>query len=73
MLFNVVAPAVIEQHFTLGLTKTLSKRAEISFAAMYAPENDLDCGCKLPLSGGDNSINIAMDQWEFELSFGLKY
>ncbi|NVZ08121.1 TonB-dependent receptor [Allochromatium humboldtianum] len=73
VLFNVVAPAVIEHHFTLGLTKELSKRTEISLAAMYAPKSDLDCGCLLPLSGGPESINIAMDQWELELSFGLRF
>lgn len=73
VLFNVVAPAVIEHHFTLGLTKELSKRTEINLAAMYAPKSDLDCGCLLPLSGGEDSINIAMDQWELELSFGLRF
>jgi len=73
VLFNVVAPAVIEHHFTLGLTKERSKRTELSLAAMYAPKSDLDCGCLLPLSGGPESINIAMDQWELELSFGLRF
>ena len=73
VLFNIVAPAVIEQHFTLGLTKELSKRTEISFSAMYAPENDLDCDCALPFTGADDSINIAMDQWELELSFGIRF
>ena len=73
VLFNVIAPAVIEHHFTLGLTKELNKRTEISLAAMYAPKSDLDCGCSLPLSGGPESINIAMEQWELELSFGLRF
>ncbi len=73
VLFNVVAPGLIEQHFTLGLTKVLNKRSEINVAAMYAPQKDLDCGCTLPFSGGPNSINIAMSQWELELSFGLKF
>ncbi|QIK37189.1 aromatic hydrocarbon degradation protein [Caldichromatium japonicum] len=73
VLFNVIAPAVIEHHFTLGLTKALNKQTELSLAAMYAPQIDLDCGCSLPFSGGENSINIAMDQWEFELSIGIRF
>lgn len=73
VLFNTLAPAVIEKHFTLGLTKQLTKNAEIDLALMYAPENDLDCGCTLPISGGDRSINIAMDQWEFEVNFGYRF
>lgn len=73
VLFNVLAPALIEHHFTLGLTKAINKNSEINISAMYAPKKDLDCGCELPFSGGPESINIAMDQMELELSFGLKF
>lgn len=73
VLFNVVAPALIEHHFTLGLTKALTQNSEINLAAMYAPRKEIDCGCELPFSGGAESINIAMDQMELELSFGLKF
>lgn len=73
VLFNVLAPAVIEHHFTAGLTKRLDPSKEISLAVMYAPRNDLDCGCRVPFSGGAESINIAMDQWEFEVSFGMRW
>jgi len=73
VLFNTLAPAVIEQHFTLGLTKRFGKRTELNLAAMYAPQNDLDCGCQVPFSGGPESINIAMDQWEIELGFGYRW
>jgi long-chain fatty acid transport protein len=73
VLFNTLAPAVIEQHFTLGFTKQLGKNREINFAGMYAPKNDVDCGCTLPFSGGPESINIAMSQWELEMSFGMRF
>ncbi|WPL16999.1 Outer membrane protein transport protein (OMPP1/FadL/TodX) [Thiorhodovibrio winogradskyi] len=73
VLFNVLAPAVIEQHFTLGLTKQIGKNMELNFAGMYAPKNDVDCGCSLPFSGGADSINIAMSQWELEMSVGLRF
>lgn len=73
VLFNVIAPALIEQHFTLGLTKTMNKNTEINVAAMYAPRKELDCGCTLPFSGGPKSINIAMDQWELEVGIGMRF
>jgi long-chain fatty acid transport protein len=73
VLFNVLAPAVSEQHFTFGFTKQLDKSREFSLAFMYAPENDLDCGCTLPLTGGPGSINIAMEQYELEASFAWRW
>lgn len=73
VLFNVLAPAVIEQHFTLGLTKQFGENAELNVAGMYAPKNDVDCGCSLPFSGGSRSINIGMSQWELEMSVGLRF
>lgn len=73
VLFNVLAPAVTEEHFTFGFTKQLDKGREFTLAAMYAPENDLDCGCTLPLTGGPGSINIAMEQYELEASFAWRW
>jgi len=73
VLFNVLAPAVVQDHFTLGLTKRLGKDNEFSLSAMYAPENDMDCGCTLPLTGGPESINIAMEQWEVEASYAWRF
>jgi long-chain fatty acid transport protein len=73
VLFNVLAPAVTEQHFTAGLTKRFDDNNELSLSLMYAPENDLDCGCTLPMTGGPQSINIAMHQWEVELSYAWRF
>jgi long-chain fatty acid transport protein len=73
VLFNVLAPAVVEEHFTAGLTKRLAGNLELSLSLMYAPENDLDCGCELELTGGPESINIAMEQWEVELSYAWRF
>jgi long-chain fatty acid transport protein len=73
VLFNVLAPAVVEEHFTAGLTKRFADNQELSLSLMYAPENDLDCGCTLPMTGGPESINIAMEQWEVELSYAWRF
>ena len=40
--FNIIAPGVIEQHFTLGFSKELVGDREINAALMYAPENCVD-------------------------------
>jgi long-chain fatty acid transport protein len=73
VLFNVLAPAVVEDHYTLGLTKRFESDNELTLSAMYAPRNDLDCGCKLPITGGPESINIAMEQWEVEVSYAWRF
>lgn len=73
VLFNVLAPAVVEDHYTLGLTKRFGNNNALTLATMYAPRNDLDCGCTLPITGGAESINIAMEQWELEVSYAWRF
>ena len=40
--FNIIAPGVIEQHFTAGFSKELASGKELSAALMYAPESCVD-------------------------------
>jgi long-chain fatty acid transport protein len=40
---------------------------------MFAPANDMDCGCTLPMTGGPESINIGMKQWEVEASYAWRF
>ncbi len=40
-LFNILAPAVIEQHFTAGMTMRLSGNQEFNLAGLYAPSNSV--------------------------------
>ena len=65
VLFNILAPAVVEEHFTQGLTRGIG--------AMYAQRSDMDCGCTLPMTGGPESINIGMKQWEIEASYAWRF
>ncbi len=37
--FNILAPGVIKQHYTVGGTYALSRDAELTWAYMYAPKN----------------------------------
>ena len=41
VLFNILAPAVVESHITLGCSKSINKSNEIILGFMYAPANTL--------------------------------
>ena len=70
VLFNILAPAVIEDHVTFGFTKETSASRELNFAFMYALNNSVK---------GTNpfdptqTIEIEMDQFELELSYTWKF
>ena len=70
VLFNILAPAVMEQHLTFGFTKQLGKTSEFTFAAMYAPEESVS---------GPNAFNpaqtieLTMKQYELAASWGWKF
>ncbi len=66
VLFNILAPGVVEDHFTFGFTRQLDKNSAINFAAMYAPSVSVD---------GTNDfdpaqeIEIEMDQYELAFTY----
>jgi long-chain fatty acid transport protein len=66
MMFNILAPGVMEHHYTVGFTAIPSKGQELSFAAMYAPNVSIDG--PNPLAAGQ-TIELEMDQWEVEMSW----
>ncbi|MFO8154631.1 MAG: outer membrane protein transport protein [Thiohalospira sp.] len=69
VLFNILAPAVMEDHFTAGFTKGFGDQHELSFAAMYAPKKSVS-GTN-PLDGQD--IEIEMRQYELEIGYAYKF
>lgn len=70
VLFNILAPGVMEQHLTFGFTKAMGNTGEFTFAAMYAPEkkvsgpNAFDPG---------QTIELKMKQYELAASWGWKF
>ena len=70
VVFNILAPAVMEDHFTFGLTRKIGKDQAINFAAMYAPKVSLD-GTN-PFTVGQ-TVEIEMYQYELELSYSWKF
>lgn len=70
VLFNILAPGVIQDHVTVGLTTLLSKKAALHFALMRAFSNCVEGPNPLE-APGQQRIDLKMDQWEAEL--GLSY
>ncbi len=65
--FNILAPAVIEDHVTLGFTHTLASGNEVTVAYMHAFKNEVS-GVRPPLFGGGTD-KIQM----YQNSLGIQY
>jgi len=70
-MFNILAPAVIEQHFTAGWTMKVGANQELNLAGMYAPSNSVKGNN--PADGGSTQIEIEMTQWEVQAGWAWKY
>jgi long-chain fatty acid transport protein len=66
VLFNILAPGVMEQHFTIGWTRNRSNGHQFSLAFMYAPENDITGPS---LFDPAQTITLSMSQFELEFSY----
>jgi long-chain fatty acid transport protein len=64
--FNALAPAVIQDHWTLGLTKKVGKTYEITGWAIYSPEETVS-GSSAFTAGSNPSIS--MKQYEVGVAF----
>lgn len=75
VLFNVVAPAVMEEHFTIGFTRQMGKSSELSLAAFYAPEERVRGwgGQAFQFFVPEKSVEIFMEQYEVEVSWAWKF
>lgn len=72
VVFNILAPAVIEQHYTFGFTTKTGTNSEFNFAAMYAPSNSVRGGNSFE-APGQQTVELKMDQFEVEASWGWKF
>jgi long-chain fatty acid transport protein len=69
VVFNILAPGVMEDHFTFGYARDLNAKSSISFAAMYAPSNSVK---------GENTfdpnqdIELEMDQYELAIAYNRR-
>lgn len=70
VLFNILAPAVQEEHFTAGVAYQYSHRLGIELAAMYAKANPVRG--KNPLSNTDaTALDLVLDAPSNQTAFGI--
>lgn len=70
VLFNILAPAVINDHVSFGFTHNLNPTNELNFAFTYALENTVSGANAFNQS---QNIELKMSQFEVEASWGLKF
>ncbi|MCG6888404.1 MAG: hypothetical protein LJE92_02350 [Gammaproteobacteria bacterium] len=69
VVFNILAPGVVEEHFTFGFTRELDAKSAINFAAMYAPSNSVKGTNTFDPS---QEIELEMDQYELAISYNRR-
>lgn len=84
-LFNILAPGVVEKHYTVGTAWQANKKLGLDLSFMYAPPNPVKGKNPLSnvqlLSGGqainagtdDGDQDITLDMRQFELTMGVNY
>ncbi len=70
VLFNILAPGVIETHATLGVTKKIGKNHEFDFAVMRGFEKEVKGPNPMD---PQQKIELQMDQWEFSVGYTYKF
>ena len=72
IIFNLVAPATVEHHLTLGGTYNLSPDMEINVSYVHAFENE-QCGPTYISDDGSNYGCLTMEQHSIGASFSMQY
>jgi long-chain fatty acid transport protein len=68
--FNILAPAVVQDHLTLGATWTFSNGREINLAYIHAFANTVYGFASVSPSFGGGNVNLRMYQDSVGISFG---
>ncbi len=61
-LFNIIAPGVVENHATLGLTWAFENKSELSFSYFHAFEHTVHGKGSIPAAFGGGEANLKMYQ-----------
>ena len=72
VLFNILAPGVIEQHLTVGASAKVGEKSKVNLAIVRALSHSVTGTNPLEVPG-QQTIELKMDQWLFDLglSFGF--
>jgi long-chain fatty acid transport protein len=72
-LFNLLAPAVIENHATLGATVKTSKTTDVSLAYVHAFKKTVNGSNSIPSSFGGGEADLTMSQDSVSAAFGVRF
>lgn len=68
VLFNILAPGVMEEHFTVGFTRELGASRAFSMSLMHAPSVSVSGPNPLEIPG-QQTIELEMDQLDLEFGY----
>ncbi len=72
VLFNILAPGVIENHVTAGFTRRTSGDSAFHFSLTHAMENSVSGPNPLEVPG-QQTIELTMDEWEAEFGWSMRF
>jgi len=72
VMFNILAPGVIEQHVTAGLTQAVGKKGAFNVAVTRALSNSVTGPNPLE-APNQQRITLTMDQWDLEFGYTLRF
>jgi long-chain fatty acid transport protein len=74
-VFNILAPGVVEDHWTAGFSTNVGKSSSLDFSFMWAPETEVSGGNPLAATpGGDTQeVTIRMEQFEIGANYTWRY
>ena len=70
VMFNILAPGLIQNQITFGFSRDIAKNHEISVAFMYAFENSV-IGLNPLEMPNQQTIEIGMKQWQVEVGYAF--
>lgn len=70
--FNIIAPGVVLDHLTFGVTQAISTHGEVTFAYTSGLPNAVS-GATSPLLPGGGTDTIRLSENSFGLGYGLKF
>ncbi len=72
VLFNILAPGIVEHHVTAGVSKEVGQRTRAHLSVMHALSNSVT-GANVLEAPGQQRIELKMNEWLFDmgLSFGF--
>jgi len=72
VLFNILAPGVIENHAAIGISHLLPNGKEIHLTVVRAFSKDVT-GPNALEAPGQQQIRLKMNQWEYEIGYSFRF